>query len=661
MAMLKTITPRSIAGPAALRDMHGYLEGRARARKALSGVCDYLSHGAGRTRTEGSRSRAHADSPNLCVWPGTTWADAMAATKSKHRKVGGVPYYHFIVSPDPDDRVSCDECLEVAVEWVTHCHPDAEWHIDVHDDNAGRIPHAHVIVNSVIPSSGRRLHRSRGDIRAEARTLQAVCRERGLSVLPDLDEKAGWEGSVGERAERLRASTATHTVEAAMARDGRASWRASIRDAVDGCASRCTNWDDFVAGLAGRGVEVVERRRGITYRLADFRGQGPRSIKGSTLGSAYTRHGILGRLYVDWDSILGEGVDGFGRPAKGPHKAHYHPRDHRKDDAAAERRRGARVARRSYAEALAERVGRNDRWTRDRRRLEALVEAIRTVDREGVTSRTELAREVERLGTEAQSLAGRAREYAAAADRAIAIAERGRRMREDEAWLSSMRSRRLWRPAERREVRERERRLAEDRDWCGRQLATAADWAAATGHDTSDPYACGSDLAVELRATGAAIESELGALRRRHDDLARAEAAIRRLYTSEGTPAKGVPQEGRRRQARRGSGMDRRLRGMAADERTRERLDGVPTARKRAALARIGTLMQEGGSAARRGEDELRRNEAQRRARGRAFAEATLGRGPSAGAPGMQRPAGAPARQDGDGPQAGHDDGSQQQ
>ena len=54
---------------------------------------------------------------------------------------------HYVISPDPRNGVSLDELRELATAWVRRWFPDCEVAVVYHDDNAGRIPHAHVVVS----------------------------------------------------------------------------------------------------------------------------------------------------------------------------------------------------------------------------------------------------------------------------------------------------------------------------------------------------------------------------------------------------------------------------------------------------------------------------------------------------------------------------------
>ena len=110
------------------------------------------------------------------------WADVMDKTRrlygndSAWRGRRARTYKHYVVSPDPKDRVSLDGLRALATGWAKECFPDHEVAIVYHDDNAGGIPHAHVVVNNTNLETGRRLQDP--DPKALARSLQGAAESR---------------------------------------------------------------------------------------------------------------------------------------------------------------------------------------------------------------------------------------------------------------------------------------------------------------------------------------------------------------------------------------------------------------------------------------------------------------------------------------------------
>lgn len=111
------------------------------------------------------------------------WASAMDATRSRWRNDtpwGGRPcrtYKHYVLSPDPKDSVNLDALRELTVAWVREHFGDREVAIVCHDENAGHVPHAHVVANNANIVTGRRLQDP--DSKELKLPLQRMAHERG--------------------------------------------------------------------------------------------------------------------------------------------------------------------------------------------------------------------------------------------------------------------------------------------------------------------------------------------------------------------------------------------------------------------------------------------------------------------------------------------------
>lgn len=122
-------------------------------------------------------------------------------------------YGHFIVSPDPDDKVFAGECADVADEWAEAMLPGSEHTVVVHDDNKNGIIHAHVVVNTVHPKAGYKIQVSDGDKYRQWDKLQRICEDYGLVF----HHPEGGEHAMGACAAKLGAE---YTEDALRARLG---------------------------------------------------------------------------------------------------------------------------------------------------------------------------------------------------------------------------------------------------------------------------------------------------------------------------------------------------------------------------------------------------------------------------------------------------------
>ena len=108
------------------------------------------------------------------------WASLMDETRALAGKDEGRGYYHVVISPDPRDSATLEQVRALATRWVSERYPEAEWVANYHDDNG--IVHAHVVLNSVAQTTGKKIHLDKKDVREDAAALQSICREMGLTA-----------------------------------------------------------------------------------------------------------------------------------------------------------------------------------------------------------------------------------------------------------------------------------------------------------------------------------------------------------------------------------------------------------------------------------------------------------------------------------------------
>ena len=202
---------------------------------------------------------------------------------------GGRPcrtYKHYVLSPDPKDHVGLNDFRELAVAWACEHFGDFEVAIVYHDDNAGHIPHAHVVVNNTNIVTGRRLQDP--DPKELKHSLQRMAKERGFSDFDSAEERASVRGRV-----RPRTLQAEHVrrAEREIAENGGYSWVADIRVARSVTKSE----DEFRGLLKSLGVKVESnstkaRRRDWVFSLADHPTW---RVSGESLGLGYGRESLV--------------------------------------------------------------------------------------------------------------------------------------------------------------------------------------------------------------------------------------------------------------------------------------------------------------------------------------------------------------------------------
>jgi len=218
------------------------------------------------------------------------WASAMDGlgalyeNNEPYRGRPAITYRHYIVSPDPADKLDLERLRELACAWARKHFGEYQVAIVYHDDNENRIPHAHVIVNNTNVETGRRLHVP--DPKGLNRDLQEMARKRNLGYLADrrtADPRV--KGGGARTSQREFKGRAERRIE----REGGYSWVADIRNRASTARAIARNEDDYRSLLKVLGIELSlnspnARRRDYLYALADHPS---RKVSGEKLGRAY--------------------------------------------------------------------------------------------------------------------------------------------------------------------------------------------------------------------------------------------------------------------------------------------------------------------------------------------------------------------------------------
>lgn len=231
------------------------------------------------------------------------WAAAMDATRHElgndkpWGKMRARTYKHYIVSPDPEDRIDLVTLRDLATAWASEHFGDYEVAIVYHDDNASGIPHAHIIVNNTNLETGRRLQDP--DPTGLNHSLQRMADERRLRRFPDISGPSSETGRTEKLTSRGRPQTLqreyARKAESELLAKGEYSWTADIRARVRIARIVARNEAEFRGALAAMGIEVSDNspkaaRRDWVYSLA---GHPTRRISGERLGLSYGRERLL--------------------------------------------------------------------------------------------------------------------------------------------------------------------------------------------------------------------------------------------------------------------------------------------------------------------------------------------------------------------------------
>ena len=280
---------------------------------------------------------------------GLTWGRQMEITREEagndkpwHGK-SPITFKHYVISPDPRDHCDLETLREVVMTWVRENFADYEVAVCYHDDNAGHILHAHVVVNNTNLVTGKRLSSELTKSRAMGlnSSLQNLCLEHGLSAFAEDhasmneaemassgknvslkgDERGrkrwrdhregkerGWAAAAPQRRASTRASTRKDIRELGIIEREGTSWKEEIRERVDVARRMARSERELVAVLKLMGVGVKESAGGdLLFTHPDG---GGRSVRGARLGPAYSRGALrlgFSSGYVDYMRSGGRG------------------------------------------------------------------------------------------------------------------------------------------------------------------------------------------------------------------------------------------------------------------------------------------------------------------------------------------------------------------
>lgn len=515
---------------------HGRSDGRGR---NIADLDRYLSFGDGLAASEAmeeylafghaakvSRIVEFRHTDNMLTNSPVGWSREMEDVRRLWEKTGGRQFYHWVLSPDPRDKVSPQECADIAMEWLRRRYPEGQAVVAIHDDNESGIVHAHIVLNAVYPSSGYKVQISDRDRDADFDEAQRICKEHGFA---HLDEMRTWRKDGAQRRKASRRSRA----EQEMRRRGQRSWVAEIREEIDAALAEARSWPQFMARLASAGVVVTRESEahggGLVFRHPDAPEHGMR-IRGRNLGEAYTEEALRSRLGFDWDEVMwhdGSVLAPVPRAAIDFAKRH--------DEQAARLREGAILDPNRRIVVLLSR----QTYLRN---IDEDLRALATMRREGVGSLAELdamATEADRLVAECEA---ESKVYSAAIDEAAGILAAARslpglRQREAEAEVTARHATFL-NPRARRDLSQAtdERQRAEARVADGLSRAGEAVRSLRLEHATDEQKAAGLVRLVRDRAELASAKLEV--TRDRLDELELASRVVAKTVL----PMRGIPE-----------------------------------------------------------------------------------------------------------------------
>lgn len=269
---------------------------------------------------DGSRPRAIA-SRFIGLLPGEEqldWAQAMDAMREWSGNDGmygskrSVTYYHYVISPDPNDDKGIGDLMDLAQAWAEEFFGtdfgegelgQCQVAIVAHDDGSNGVPHAHIIVNNTDLPSGNKIHIDNAQKDMLWDRLQEISEERGFSRLDDARDyrKQKRQEEVARR--RLITSGRYQTkVERKLAKSGAHSWKQDLANCIKIARRTSGTLEELELALGRMGVQMREcvNAKGEADLIYSHPSNPARwQCSGYRLGLTYTRASIIDSLELD--------------------------------------------------------------------------------------------------------------------------------------------------------------------------------------------------------------------------------------------------------------------------------------------------------------------------------------------------------------------------
>lgn len=193
-----------------------------------------------------------------------------------YTKTGGadVLAYHLIQSFDSKEKLTPEQCHELGKEFAEKfLKGKHEYVIATHIDK-GHL-HNHIIFNSTSFVDYKKFRSEPWKTVAKIREVSdLVCQEHGLSVLPAIGVGKSYK-------------------EWLINKEGKLTWKDTIRIAIDDAVAKASNWNEFVAEMTSAGIEIKDGKH-IAFRCMNSDQE--RFIRGKRIGEDYTKDSIIRRI-----------------------------------------------------------------------------------------------------------------------------------------------------------------------------------------------------------------------------------------------------------------------------------------------------------------------------------------------------------------------------
>lgn len=153
---------------------------------AMGGVLRYVAQEQKTVDTDGTRYLTGVN----CM--ADLACQSFLATKNLYSKASGTWFYHYVQSFSPQEHVTPAEAHQIDQELTERFFPGCEVLVATHIDQEHL--HSHLVVNSVKPDTGEKLHFTPRTLERMRLVSDQICREHGLTTLKPYRQKKQVKG-----------------------------------------------------------------------------------------------------------------------------------------------------------------------------------------------------------------------------------------------------------------------------------------------------------------------------------------------------------------------------------------------------------------------------------------------------------------------------------
>ena len=161
------------------------------------------------------------------------------ATKNLYGKANGTFFYQYVQSFSPKEEVTPAEAHKIAQELAERFFPGCEVLVATHIDTEHL--HSHLIVNSVHPDTGKKLHFTPNTLEQMRKVSDQICMEYGLTTLKPYQQDRRTQG--------------LQTGEYRAANQGD-SWKFQLIITIEEAMKRAGTREEFLREMNQRGYQV---------------------------------------------------------------------------------------------------------------------------------------------------------------------------------------------------------------------------------------------------------------------------------------------------------------------------------------------------------------------------------------------------------------------